>query len=394
MDEQSERKQGDFSVVMISTDPAFAKASAGTGDAVERHRRYAAAVRSLDVVVLAGSKAETKKTDDHLTLHIVGAKGALAALRGLAIARRICTEKKCSLIVTQDPHLTGWIGARLKKQFRIPLIVNFHGDFWNNAHWLSEHWSHQIKQWLQRKIVPQADGIRVVSDGIRRSLLSSGISDERIAVVHTPINDQAFIDFTEEQKILLEKLRYKFEGKFIILFCGRLVAAKNLALTLDAIDRLRKTRPNIAFLALGDGEQRTALEQIVVEKRLQQVVTFLGALPQDKISVYYRLANVLVLLSTNESFGKVIIEAGLVGTPSLASTTTGAASIIQDGTTGFLIPINDVQAAADVLDEMIEETDQTKQLGQWASEKYREQYASEKTVQRILAFWNKIAART
>lgn len=310
----------------------------------------------------------------------------------IALGKKITREKKISLLVTQDPHATGFVGVRLKRRFQLPLIIHMHGDFWNNAHWRSESWRNRVKDYVQRSIVRHADALRVVSEGIRGKLLASGIPSEKIFVIHTPINDVLFASLTDTQKLLLEELRYKYQNRFILLFCGRLVAAKNLLFTLSVVRDLHKMRPEILLLIVGDGDQREQLKKSINEQHMEQYVVLLGSQLQDKLVVYYHLAHVLLLLSTNESFGKVIIEAGLAGTPTLASNTSGASHIIQDGTTGFLIPIHNHEAALDVLNEMIDQPEQTKQLGEWAQARYREQYASEKTIEHIVSLWKQVSA--
>lgn len=376
-------------VLMISTDPGLLGTHAGSGDVLERHRKYAERVDSLDIIVLGGTPGKKHTVTPHLAIYAVG-RGLFGVREASALGRRICADKHISLLVTQDPHLAGFVGMRLKRRFHVPLLVNMHGDFLNNGHWRSEQWQHRVKEYLQKRIIPRADHLRVVSAGIQDKLVKYGIAPDKISVIHTPINDVAFRDLTDEQKVFLEELRYKYHHKFVVVFCGRLVAAKNLLFTLDVVRKAHAHNQKLQFLMIGDGELRGRLKQYIGEKRMEQYVTLLGPQHQDKLAIYYHLAQVLVLLSTNESFGKTIIEAGMAGTPSLASATTGATDIVTDGITGFIVPVNDLNATADVLNEMMNQPEQTKQLGEWARDRYLESYASERTVERIISLWKRI----
>ncbi len=382
--------QGLLRVLMISLDPGLLDAHAGTGDALARHTLYASQVASLDIVVLGGKSPDTKNYGT-LTIHSTGAKGFSGLTRGVALARRIALERKVGLIVTQDPHATGWIGAKLKRELRIPLLVDMHGDFWNNRAWLGESWKHYVYASIQRKIVHAASRIRVVSYGIEAKLLAAGIPQDKIVVIPTPVNTTVFQNLDEHQKVLLEELRFKYQGKKIIVFCGRLVAAKNLHFLLDVADDLQKRRDDWILLIIGSGEEQSSLELQIKKLHVASHVQLLGSKPPLELAGYYQAALVMVLPSTNESFGKVIIEAGITGTPTLATETTGAKHIISDGRTGFLVPLNDRQAFLDVLDEMLEFPDQTKQLGEWAREQYLQQYAQGPTIQHIIALWQETA---
>jgi len=381
----------DISVLMISTDPGFFSSEASTGNVIERHTQYAERIGSLDIIVFGGKVSDSRNINHHLAIHATGVHGARNILRARKMARDIIKRKKINLIVTQDPHATGLIGTYVKKRFGIPLIINMHGDYWNNKQWKREQKIHIVKHNIQRRAIPMADGIRVVSDGIKEDLVKSKILKKRIRVIHTPINVRQFTHLELDQRLLVQKMRYKYGEKFIILFCGRLVTAKNLHFMIDVINILKKRRQDFFLFIIGEGEQRIELEKKVKGDQLEPFVGFLGGKMHNDLVMYYHLADLLLLLSTNESFGKVIIEAGLAETPCLASATTGAQHIIQDGSTGFMVPINDLDSSVDVLDEMIEYREQTKELGMRAAELYKKRYATEKTIEAIIDFWQEIA---
>ncbi len=379
-----------ISVLMISADPTLLVQKNKPGDASERHAQYAERVRSLDIIVFGGTDPSAQQVSEKLTVYPTAASGVSHMVRAAAIGRALLSQKKIDLIVTQDPHATGYAGLRLKKRFHVPLIVHFHGDFLKNQNWRKERAGNFVKAMIQLWVTRRADGIRAVSQGIKDKLVAARISGKRIAVIPTPVSEE-FQKLSETQKVLLEKLRYKYQGT-VLLFCGRLAPAKNLLFMVRVIEQLRKRRSDFCLLVVGDGEERLSLEAEVKKKGLDGFIFLLGAKPHAELAVYYHLADLLLLLSTNESFGKVIIEAGLAGTPTLASATTGAASIIEDGKTGFIVPINDLAAAVDVLQEMIAYKEETKNLGAQAQILYRKLYAPEKTIDSIIALWQKVAS--
>ncbi len=375
-------------VLMISLDPGLLHANAGTGDTLERHAIYASRVASLDIIVLGGA-SDSSLEHGTLTIHSTGAKGISSVFRGLSHARHLIERKKINLIVTQDPHATGWIGVKLKKEFHIPLLVDVHGDFWNNQAWLRESWKNFLLAAKQQSIIHAADRIRVVSYGIEEKLLKLGIAADKVAVINTPINTAIFQELDAHQQVFLEELRFKYQGKHVIVFCGRLVAAKNLSFLIDVVSDLKKRRSDWILLIIGTGELQQELEKQIKKHRLSSHIQLVGPKPPLELAAYYHLALLMVLPSTNESFGKVIIEAGVSSIPTLSSDTTGARHIIKDGRTGFLVPVNDRNAFLEVLSEMLEFPDQTKQLGEWARELYVQQYAREATIDRIIELWRK-----
>jgi len=383
-------KRNEISVLMISLDPGLLDSNSGTGDALERHQRYAEAVGSLDIIVIAGKKGSHAQVSDKLRVHGVGVSGFSGALRARKMAEDIINSKQIHLVVTQDPNATGWIGSQIKRRHHILLAVGFHGDFWNNEHWKNENWKNRILDIIQKRVVKRANGIRVVSYGIRDKLLASGIHNSKIVVINTPINDEVFLDFDDKQKVLVEELRYKYGNKAVIVFAGRFVEAKNLFFLLDVCKELKKSNDAFILLLIGGGPLKGDVEDRIHEKNLDSNVRLIDKKNHRELAAYYHLAQIHVLLSTNESFGKVIIEAGMAGTPTLASETTGAQHIISDGRTGFLVPINDVESTVGILSEMIEYPEQTKQLGEWAREDYTKKYTAAKTVENVISFWESL----
>ena len=88
---------------------------------------------------------------------------------------------------------------------------------------------------------------------------------------------------------------------------------------------------------------------------LNDLVTFLGKRSQDTLPYYYSAAEAVVVPSHYESFGMVALEAMACGTPVVASQVGGLAFLVQDGVTGYTVPVDDPQALADRLTLLIQD---------------------------------------
>lgn len=380
----------ELGIIMISLDPGFFKAGE-SGDVIERHVRYSSQVQSLDIIVCGGQKPDSQVLSDRLTVHSTGVRGWRNIGAAMKIAAGLIRQKPIHLIDAQDPHGTGWIGCRLKKKYQLPLEVHFHGDFWNNKYWIREQTKNRIYNLLQKFVVQQADGIRVVSDKIKKQLVNAGVPGEKIVVIHTPVDDKRFTSLDQEHERQLGVLRQTYHGRKVILFCGRLAVVKNLFFLLDVVAALSQRGDDFVVLIIGDGPEKIRLAEAISRKNLGDAVVMLGGKNHQDLAAYYRLADFLVLLSTNESFGKVIIEAGLCGAPTLASATLGAETIIDDGTTGIIVPVNDLAATVDVANELLGDPEAVKTLGLKARQIYLERYSGEETMKKIISFWLRLA---
>jgi D-inositol-3-phosphate glycosyltransferase len=96
---------------------------------------------------------------------------------------------------------------------------------------------------------------------------------------------------------------------------------------------------------------------------IQDVVQFRGAVPQERLPLFYRAADATVMPSTYESFGLVAAESMACGTPVVASRVGGLRSLIEDGRTGYLIPWRHPRLYADKLALILDDEHHAAQLG-------------------------------
>ena len=158
-----------------------------SGDVLERHKKYANLAGQLDIIVFSKKSFKKRKINENLKIYPTNSKTKLTyILDAYEIVKNIYWPDKFDLIICQDPFLTGLAGWIIKKRFKIPLLIHFHGDFWQNKYWLIERgrwWFNWFFLILSMFIVNRADGIRVVSSGIQDKLVNKGIDKNKIIIL-------------------------------------------------------------------------------------------------------------------------------------------------------------------------------------------------------------------
>lgn len=141
--------------------------------------------------------------------------------------------------------------------------------------------------------------------------------------------------------------------KRILLFVGRIEPLKGIKTLLRAIAILRENGQTGEDLCLavigGDLEDQAGQEsgemKLLMELRdeyhLQDLVTFLGKRSQDSLPYYYSAAEMVIMPSHYESFGMVALESMACGTPVIASLVGGLTHLVEDGVTGYHVPVED-----------------------------------------------------
>jgi glycosyltransferase involved in cell wall biosynthesis len=163
-----------------------------------------------------------------------------------------------------------------------------------------------------------------------------------------------------------------------LAFVGALSPEKDVAAVIDAAGRLR----DCTLLIAGEGPQRGDLQLLAARYAID--VRFLGPV-RDPSSVY-AAADLLVLPSLSEGMPGVVIEAGFVGTASVVSAVGAVPEMIEHDETGYLTLPRDPALLADRIREALHNS---RQVGERASEVFRERYA----IERAAHLWRETLAR-
>ncbi len=167
----------------------------------------------------------------------------------------------------------------------------------------------------------------------------------------------------------------------VLLFVGRIEPLKGIDTLIEALAIMRRDNVIVCLSVIGgnpdtdqdDIHSEMARLQILREKYgLEDLVAFLGSRSQDTLPYYYSAADAVVVPSHYESFGLVALEAMACGTPVVASQVGGLAFLIQDGVTGYTVPVDDPRILAERLTMLINNPELRKSLGERAASTARE----------------------
>lgn len=162
----------------------------------------------------------------------------------------------------------------------------------------------------------------------------------------------------------------------VLLFVGRIEPLKGIDRLIDALSIMKQDGVEICLSVIG-GDPHVSPEKLNTEMaRLQalchsygldDMVAFLGKRGQDTLPYYYSAAEAVVVPSHYESFGMVALEAMACGTPVVASQVGGLAFLVQDGVTGYTVPVDDPPALAHRLIHLLRDPGLRKKLGSQAA---------------------------
>jgi len=150
-----------------------------------------------------------------------------------------------------------------------------------------------------------------------------------------------------------------------ILTVARLVSEKGLEYGIRSIKEVlkRNSSAKIQYNIVGDGEQKSQLEELTRTLDLTGVVKFLGSLDQSGVRKTLQQADVFLLPSINEALPVSLMEAQATGLPVVASNVGSVDKVVNNEKSGFLVPERDVDALAERLGYLIEHPEIWPEMG-------------------------------
>ncbi len=149
------------------------------------------------------------------------------------------------------------------------------------------------------------------------------------------------------------KEKYGLTGKKTFLFVGRLEEVKSVDLLIEGFAQLRQ-KEDIALLIVGDGSQRSILEEQVKTIGVTDI-HFEGYQVFPTLMEYYKAADIFVLPSQFEPWGLVVNEAMTYGMPVVVSSNVGCRrDLISEGENGFIFTSGDKYSLVNVLREVLQ----------------------------------------
>jgi mannosylfructose-phosphate synthase len=256
----------------------------------------------------------------------------------------------------------GWAGQRIAEELGIPHV----------------HTPHSLGKWKQidmrsiRDQDPEADDGYRFDERIQREFLvyrscdhliatsyqqaeilreSYDVRDQQIAMIPPGIDEARFTPVpSEEERKIRRRLRFRQHDVYAV---GRAATNKGYDLLIESLPALRELVPD-ARIQLAVGANSEADERLIESwkqraqaLKVDEYVTWLGYIPDDRMADYYRAASVFALCSRYEPFGMTAIEAMACGTPTVVTANGGLREMLDFGTQAlYADPTNPTEFAA------------------------------------------------
>lgn len=229
---------------------------------------------------------------------------------------------------------------------------------------------------LERMAAFFTDKIVALTDIEKRDMIRYNIcKPSKITVLPSALDLNKF----DKVEIDIEKKKAEFNIKinnFVVGMIGRLEPIKGPLDFIVACKYIAQKLPQTTFLVVGDGPLKQSLISCSRKLNISDNVIFTGW--REDIPEILSILDVVVLTSLNEAVGRVLLEAGALGKPVVATNVGGVPEIVRDNETGVLVPPNAPQKTADAVVDLLKDEKRRYAMGLAAKEWVRSNFDTDK----------------
>ena len=267
------------------------------------------------------------------------------------------------------PHaVCAYLAKQVAASTKLRVVTTLHGTD------ITLVGSDQSFRTLTRFGIDQSDGVTAVSEFLRQKTVEVFHPRRSIHVIPN------FVDTTRyapRDRGVCRRERFAKKGERILVHISNFRPSKRVEDVIRVFAAVRREVPSV-LLMVGDGADRTKSREVAVELGVERYIRYLGQL--DAVEDVLSTGDLFILTSANESFGLAALEAMSSGVPVIGTTAEGLPELIQQGETGFLLPVGDVPGMARRAIEILSDAERHAAMGQKARQVAIDKYEASRVV--------------
>ena len=289
--------------------------------------------------------------------------------------RRLHGSHPVDLIHAHSALPCGHAASLLSRELKIPFVVTVHG--------LDAFSTRQVGgragRWcaaVSRSVYRSACSVICVSGKVRDQVVKGAAEPVNTAVVYNGVDPGMFSPPERESDAL------------VVLSVGNLIPIKGHDLLLRAFAEIQDRLPGLSSTPsleiIGDGPERTRLQQLAQELSIGRRVHFRGRQSRREVADAMRRATLFALPSNYEGLGCVYLEAMSSGKAVIACQGQGIEEVIQPAVNGCLIEPGDLPALSDTLAALLQQAEVRRKMGNAARRTILQGFTLEQQAARLL----------
>jgi len=179
---------------------------------------------------------------------------------------------------------------------------------------------------------------------------------------------------------------------FTLLYAGRLEPVKNHALLFEAFRIAQCSMPDLRLWMVGDGSERSTLENLAAELGIAGQVTFWGQ--QDDVAPFFSCADALVMSSRSEGLPLSLLQGFSLGVPAIVTDVGGMAEAVRLAGAGLIVPVTEPGRMGAAILEMAGDREGRKRFAENAEAGFAAHFSFERILDGYMDLYCKSRDRT
>jgi glycosyltransferase involved in cell wall biosynthesis len=280
---------------------------------------------------------------------------------------RLIKAHKINIVQTHGLRLD-FFGFLASKLARVPHIITRHVAL---SHHLIDEFRKRVYMIFDSKALKSAAKIITVSKIVEDDLvLQQGIKRSKIVTIYNGVDLERFSGVTARTRTMIREKLNIGSGKSVVGMIAQLTDWKGIPYFLEAVPKILKRYPDVKFLIVGDGAERSRLVAMAEELGISQDVIFAGF--RRDIPEVVSVMDIAVLSSLREGMPNALIEAMAMRKPVVATNVGGVSELVINEKTGFLVPARDSSALTEAILRLLKDRAKARKFGE-AGRRYVEQ---------------------
>jgi len=339
-------------------------------------------------VFVYGQKTQEVIAENGIILHLI--KNKKYKFLGWFLHRKHI-QRYCNSIIKKEKvdllEAPDWTGITACMNFRIPLVIRFHGSDTYFCH-LENRKQKRKNFWFEKIAISKATAFIAPTDfagQLSKKLFK--INDKEIKTIHNGIE---LNDFTNVLPEVFEK--------GLILYLGTLIRKKGVLELPEIFNKVRKDFPDAKLVLIGsdafdiktnNNSTWQLMQKIFVNDDIKNVA-YNGTVSYNEVQNYIRKANVCVFPTFAETLGMVTIESMAMQKAVVNSNIGWSQELIVDGESGYLVhPANHDLYAAKII-QLLQNDSLCLQIGKQARIRVEDKFDMNRLVKENIEFYQKI----
>lgn len=251
-----------------------------------------------------------------------------------------------------------------------------------------DSWKSGWQLWLDRKLAARTTRLVGNSRSVADFYLDVGVPADKLAVVHNGI------DLPETAANARQDMRRELgipEQSHVVGFVGRLARQKRVKDLIWAFELIRVMHQEVVFVIVGDGPERAGLEQFAHNLEIGARVKFLGH--RDDVQRLLPALDVFWLASDFEGLSNSIMESMATGLPVVASDIPPNRELVVHGQTGYLAPVGDRVAFAQLAERLLVDKGLAGQFGTAGRQRIANEFSVARMVEGYAQIYRQVAGQ-